>query len=84
MAITVNLRYSGTDGSARLFAKEMISSGTVDKIHAEKGNLRYEYYMSLDDPTSNSRTECFGLRKECDRDGRVCSTVRKEVKGLLH
>ena len=50
MAITVNLRYSGTDGSARLFAKEMISSGTVDKIHAEKGNLRYEYYMSLDDP----------------------------------
>ena len=50
MAITVNLRYSGTDGNARSFAEEMISSGTVDKIHAEKGNLRYEYYISLDDP----------------------------------
>jgi len=42
MAITVNLRYSGTDGNARSFAEEMISSGTVDKIRAEKGNLRYE------------------------------------------
>lgn len=50
MAITVNLRYSGTGGNARAFAEEMISSGTVDKIHAEKGNLRYEYYVSLDDP----------------------------------
>lgn len=50
MAITVNLRYSGTGGSARAFVEEMISSGTVDKIHAEKGNLRYEYYVSLDDP----------------------------------
>ena len=50
MAITVNLRYSGTDGNARSFAEEMISSGTVDKIRAEKGNLRYEYYVSLDDP----------------------------------
>ena len=50
MAITVNLRYSGTDGNARSFAEEMISSGTVDKIRAEKGNLRYEYYISIDDP----------------------------------
>ena len=50
MAITVNLRYTGTGGNARSFAEEMMSSGTVDKIRAEKGNLRYEYYVSLDDP----------------------------------
>lgn len=50
MSITVNLRYKGKDGSAKLFAEEMISSGTVDKIRAEEGNLRYEYYQSLDDP----------------------------------
>ena len=49
MAITVNLRYTGTDGNARKFAEEMISSGTVDAIRAEEGNLRYEYYLSLDD-----------------------------------
>ena len=45
MAITVNLRYTGKNGAAQAFAREMISSGTVEKIHAEKGNLRYEYYL---------------------------------------
>ena len=50
MAITVNLRYTGTDGNARKFAEEMISSGTVDAIRAEEGNLRYEYYQSLEAP----------------------------------
>lgn len=50
MTITINLRYTGTDGNAKKFAEEMISSGTVDAIRAEKGNLRYEYYQSLDAP----------------------------------
>ena len=50
MSITVNLRYTGTDGNARKFAEEMVSSGTVDAIRAEEGNLRYEYYQSLDAP----------------------------------
>ena len=50
MSITVNLRYTGQDGNARKFAEEMISSGTVDAIRAEAGNLRYEYYQPLDDP----------------------------------
>ena len=50
MPITVNLRYSGVDGNALKFAEDMISSGTVDAIRAEEGNLRYEYYQSLDDP----------------------------------
>lgn len=47
MAITVNLRYTGKKGAAQAFAREMISSGTVEKIRAEKGNLRYEYYLSF-------------------------------------
>ena len=50
MAITVNLRYTETDGKARAFAEEMMSSGTVEKIREEAGNLRYEYYTSLEDP----------------------------------
>ena len=49
MAITVNLRYTGKNGSARCFAQEMTASGTVAAIRAEAGNLRYEYYLSLDD-----------------------------------
>lgn len=47
MSVTVNLRYTGKDGNARKFAQEMISSGTVEKIRAEQGNLRYEYYLPL-------------------------------------
>ena len=50
MAITVNLRYTGKNGSARRFTEEMTDSGTVAAIRAEAGNLRYEYYQSLDDP----------------------------------
>ena len=50
MSITVNLRYKGVNGSAKKFAEEMISSGTVEAIRKENGNLRYEYYIALDDP----------------------------------
>ena len=48
--LTVNLRYTGENGAALAFAKEMTASGTVDSIRAEEGNIRYEYYISLDDP----------------------------------
>ena len=47
MSITVNIRYVGKNGSARAFAKKMMESGTVAKIRAEKGNLRYEYFEPL-------------------------------------
>ena len=49
MAITVNIYYSGKNGSARKFAEEMIQSGTVDLIRKEEGNIRYEYFIPLDD-----------------------------------
>ena len=48
--ITVNLYYTGTNGSARAFAKEMVSSGTVAAIRAEDGNVRYEYFFPMEDP----------------------------------
>ena len=50
MSITMNLYYTGTNGSARKFAEEMISSGTVDAIRAEPGSLRYEYFFPMNDP----------------------------------
>ena len=52
MTITVNLRYTGNNGAARRFAEEMTKSGTVAAIRAEAGNLRHEYYLSLDDPVT--------------------------------
>ena len=48
--ITVNLYYTGTDGSARAFAEEMVSSGTAAAIRTEDGNLRYEYFFPMEDP----------------------------------
>ena len=50
MAITINLRYTGTGGNARRFAEEMESSGTAEAIRKEAGNLRYEYYFPMNDP----------------------------------
>ena len=50
MIITINIRYTGKDSSVKYFLQEMKETGTVDKIKAEPGNLRYEYYWSLDDP----------------------------------
>ena len=50
MSITVNIYYKGTGGSARAFAQEMESSGTAAAIRAEDGNLRYEYFLPLNDP----------------------------------
>lgn len=48
MAITAHLYYTGKNGSAVRFAKEMIASGIVDKIKSEEGNLKYEYYIQMD------------------------------------
>ena len=67
MSITVNLRYTGTDGNARKFAEEMISSGTVDAIRAEEGNLRYEYYQSLDDPETILLIDSWANQEDIDK-----------------
>lgn len=47
--ITVNIYYTGKNGNAKAFAREMTESGIVDKIRAESGNLRYEYFTPLND-----------------------------------
>ena len=50
MSIAVNLYYTGSNGSARQFAEEMVSAGVVERVRAEEGNLRYEYFFPMDDP----------------------------------
>ncbi len=49
MALTVNIYYTGENGNARKFAEEMKASGLVERIRAEEGNLRYEYFLPMDD-----------------------------------
>ena len=35
--------------NARRFAEEMMSSGIVDRVRAEEGNERYEYFFPMED-----------------------------------
>lgn len=49
MAITVNIYYTGKNGSAVRFAREMTESGIVSEIRSKVGNLRYDYFLPLDD-----------------------------------
>ena len=50
MSITVNLYYTGENGSARKFAEEMEERGVADAIRAEDGNEKYEYFIPFSDP----------------------------------
>lgn len=52
MSITIHIFYSGEPGAAKQFAKEMIETGTVDAIKKEPGNLRYDYFYPMDDPST--------------------------------
>lgn len=50
MSLTVNLYYTGKNGNARKFAEEMVDRGIADAIREEDGNLKYEYFIPLNDP----------------------------------
>lgn len=49
MSITINIYYTGKNGNAKKFAEEMISSGVVNDIRNENGNIKYEYFFPMDD-----------------------------------
>ncbi len=49
MNLTVNIYYTGENGSARKFAEEMEQSGIADAIRQKKGNLKYEYFYPVHD-----------------------------------
>ena len=67
MSITVNLYYTGTNGNARKFAEEMISSGTVKAIREEEGNLKYDYFFPLDDPETLLLIDSWKDQESIDR-----------------
>ena len=48
--ITINIYYKGSNRSAKAFADDMISTGIVDNIRAQEGNLRYDYFQPIDNP----------------------------------
>ena len=66
MSIVVNIYYTGRDGSARKFAEEMTSKGIVDKIRAEEGNERYEYFFPMNDPETVLLIDCWKNQEALD------------------
>lgn len=64
--IVVNLYYTGKNGSAVKFVNEMISSGIVEKIRQEQGNLKYEYFFSQSDPETVLLIDVWDSQKAID------------------
>ena len=65
--ITVNIYYTGKNGSAQDFAQEMEKTGTADRIRAAKGNLRYEYFVPMNDPETVLLIDCWEDQASLDR-----------------
>jgi len=49
MSLIINIYYTGENGSAKQFVEEMVRSGIVDRVRAEAGNERYDYFFPMDD-----------------------------------
>lgn len=80
MSITVNLYYTGTGGNARKFAEEMERTGIADRIRAEKGNLKYEYFIPLGDSETVLLIDSWEDQEAIDRHH--ASPMMKEIANL--
>lgn len=49
MSITIHPYYTGQNGSARQFAREMTESGLAAAVRREEGNEGYAYFFPLED-----------------------------------
>lgn len=52
MMVVLNVIYKGENDNTLKFVEEVKSSGLLEAIRNEQGNLQYEYYSSLDNPNS--------------------------------
>ena len=50
MSLTIHIYYTGTNGNARRFAEEMMTSGIVEAVRQEEGNEQYAYFFPMEDP----------------------------------
>lgn len=80
MAATVNLHYTGKNGSAHRFAGEPESSGTAESIRSVAGNLRREYFF----PMNNHETAfpIGSLRDQAVIDARHVSLMMESITAL--
>lgn len=80
MSISVNLYYTGKNGSARRFAEEMEQNGTAALIRGEEGCLKYEYFQPLNDPETVLLIDVWEDQQSIDRHH--ASEMMKTVAAL--
>ena len=78
--ITVNLYYTGINGNARRFAEEMESTGIAQRIRAGEGNLKYEYFIPLQDSETVLLVDSWENQEAIDRHH--ASPMMKEIANL--
>ena len=78
--ITIHIFYTGENGAARAFAEEMQRRGLVAAIRAESGNLRYDYFLPLDD--SETLLLIDQWRSQEDIDAHHASPMMAEIAAL--
>ena len=80
MSLIINIYYTGDNGNAKEFVKEMLSKGIVDKVRAEEGNLKYEYFFPIDDDNSVLLIDKWKNKEALDIHHK--SLVMKEIADL--
>ncbi len=81
MSITINIYYrSDEPGSAVEFAEEMERRGIADRIRAERGNLRYEYFTPLHDKNTVLLIDCW--EHQAALDAHHASPMMAEIAAL--
>lgn len=66
MSITFLLTYTGQGDHAQLFVKEMEESGIAPLIRSREGNLRYEYFISHENPATVLLVDCWADQEALD------------------
>lgn len=67
MSITINIYYTGKNGNAKKFAQEMLSHGIVEKIRAEDGDIKYEYFLPMNDEETVLLIDCWKDQLSLDK-----------------
>lgn len=80
MSLTVNLYYTGKNGSARKFAQEMEKSGVASRIRNEEGNEKYDYFFPMDDPETVLLIDSWSSQEALDKHH--ASPMMKELADL--
>lgn len=80
MRLTINIYYTGENGSAKKFVEEMVSAGVVERVRGEKGNLKYEYFFPMDDSETVLLIDKWESEKALDEHHK--SPMMKEIADL--